>query len=242
MKPLIRLTIFFGFLIVLWFIGKLTGTFQRFRMPGASMEPTIRTNSGFFVSNLKKPKRNDIIAFRRTLTEKDGYGTPGTRLSFISRLIASGGETLEIKNGYAFINGELVDDSSNLKMNYLMSSADAMKTISTLGIDYNNLQDANEIHKLNDSTEILNLSYEDFKRFRKIATIIQDTSRFLNSGLPEIYGNNNSKNWTIHNYGPIKIPEDCYFVLGDNRNNAGDSRYTGPIPKKDFVGTVLWKK
>ena len=47
--------------------------------------------------------------------------------------------------------------------------------------------------------------------------------------------------WTIDHFGPLVIPRDRYFVLGDNRHRAQDSRYTGLVPISDFYGTVLGK-
>lgn len=37
-------------------------------------------------------------------------------------------------------------------------------------------------------------------------------------------------------FDPIEVPKDSYFVMGDNRENSKDSRYIGPINKKEIKG------
>jgi len=40
-------------------------------------------------------------------------------------------------------------------------------------------------------------------------------------------------------YGPISIPADKYFVMGDNRDNSQDSRYWGLLPREDVKGRAV---
>ena len=37
----------------------------------------------------------------------------------------------------------------------------------------------------------------------------------------------------------VTIPKDCYYVMGDNRNNSSDSRFFGAINIEDITGKVV---
>jgi signal peptidase I len=40
----------------------------------------------------------------------------------------------------------------------------------------------------------------------------------------------------------VIVPNDAVFLLGDHTPNSLDSRYLGPIPKKDVIGYLIFKK
>lgn len=78
---------------------------QAYRMPAGSMSPTIQPEDRVLVDKViyieSKPQRGDLIIFRYPLDpDRD----------FIKRLIAFGGETVEVKEGNIYVDGKLITD------------------------------------------------------------------------------------------------------------------------------------
>ena len=128
-------------------------------VPSGSMEPTIMTNSRMMGLRVTywfgDPQQGDIIVFK--------YPDDPSQ-NFVKRVIGTPGDTVEIKGGVTYVNGEVLDEP------YL-----------------------NETPKARD-------------------------------------------------FGPYEVPEDCYFVMGDNRNNSHDSRFwtNTYVPRSSVLGKALF--
>ncbi|OGW91517.1 MAG: signal peptidase I [Omnitrophica bacterium RIFCSPHIGHO2_02_FULL_63_14] len=42
-------------------------------------------------------------------------------------------------------------------------------------------------------------------------------------------------------YDQIRVPEDSFYVLGDNSSNSTDSRYWGFVPRKNVLGKAVFR-
>lgn len=43
----------------------------------------------------------------------------------------------------------------------------------------------------------------------------------------------------MRSFGPVTVPPGHYFFLGDNRDNANDSRFRGFISEEDIIGRMI---
>lgn len=171
-------------IIVALFVAVLIKTFlvQAFFIPSASMRDTLLEGDRVMVNKLAyrfgDPVRGDVVVFDspleehhdgenilqavvRNIGEALGLSTPESAL--IKRVVAVGGDTLEIRGNALYVNGSMRDEP------YL--------------------------------TRPVRMS----------------------------------------DFGPVEVPADSVFVMGDNRNQSEDSRRFGPIDESSIIGRAFVK-
>jgi signal peptidase I len=61
--------------------------------------------------------------------------------------------------------------------------------------------------------------------------VVKDAHAYFSDSM--IYpGTANSRD----NFGPVKVPKDYLFMMGDNRDNSYDGRFWGFVPLRDVIG------
>lgn len=189
-----------------------------YNIPTVSSSPTYQAGSLIIASKLKTPDRNRFICFRTN---------PG--VIYVSRCIAKGGDVVEMRDAIVYLNGKKLNEPYTWNEYYI-----SQKEYYTIRgyIEINK----NPIQEINDSSYTVSLTSDELKQYHLnlkpyvMPKGVIDPALF--SGFSYLKSNRD-------NFGPIKVPENCYFVLGDNRHNADDSRYIGFIKNTDVISTVI---
>lgn len=95
--------------------------------------------------------------------------------------------------------------------------------------------------------DIVVVKYDKTKIVKRVIGLPGDTLEYKNNKLyingeeikENFLGNDvKTTDFSLGIFNIEKIPENYYFVVGDNRNNSTDSRILGIIPKEDIIGVT----
>lgn len=91
--------------------------------------------------------------------------------------------------------------------------------------------------------DIVVVNTPEEKIIKRVIGLPGETLRYENDTLyidgqevKESYTRKETDDFVLSDIGVTKIPNDCYFVMGDNRSNSKDSRMIGPVKKKQISG------
>ncbi|MDP2059381.1 MAG: signal peptidase I, partial [Flavobacteriaceae bacterium] len=170
-----------------------------------SMEPTYHSGEKVLYKTNTGLKRKDVIILRAS-----------DNSLFIKRLLGMPGDTINFDNGLLVLNKSTVMEpyvqSKKAKYNFTANSDLNTFFTNQYTVPYKGLTiDINE-----DTLRSYKLLIEDIEN-KKITQ--QNDAYYLNGR-------------QINDY---VFPLDCYYILGDNRNNSKDSRTYGAIPEKNIA-------
>lgn len=188
-------------------------------VPSGSMENTIMTKDrmiGLRTSYwFSSPKRGDIVIFNNP-EYVEGQDSVDSKL-YVKRVIGEPGEKLTIKDAKIYIN----DSETPLKESYLKEEW------------YVNAGFESDMN-LNNGP----MTYYIPKKGDTI--VVKDGAKYLNDEeikIKDAYLTDGELK-----DGKYKIESNCYFVLGDNRNDSSDARYwisTNYVSEDDILARAV---
>ena len=165
--------------------------------------------------SLQKIKQNDIVVFSWPVdTVEQFFKRTNRRIrkpvdkksNYVKRCVGIAGDSLEIKDGYVYINGKRneLPDRARLQFFYEADTDGKALSVKSLKSRYH----VREGGRLQDGNYILNLSDEDAALISKNPTVKGLRKRISPKGeREEVFPNVASLNWNKDNFGPVYIPE-----------------------------------
>jgi len=166
---------------------------------------------------LQKIKQNDIVVFSWPVdTVEQFFKKTNRRIrkpidkksNYVKRCVGIPGDSLEIRNGYVYINSKknVLPDRARLQFLYDVNTGGNALSPNIIRNRYH----AREWGRLPDGNYVLNLAAEDAGRLKNNPTVKSLKRRVSKKGVKEIvFANNGNRD----NFGPIYIPEKGKTVV-----------------------------
>lgn len=220
---------------------------ESFKLPSASMYPTLEIGDHVLITKLGSVGRGDMIVFRYPCAPDRDY---------LKRIVAVGGDTVEVRCSVLHINGkpvtstlvhadETYQDYDERDGTYF--SRHASRYRETLdGASYEVFQ-STELPERNARSRIAG-DERDFPRmsdFVPPSCADADMGNATNAGGTLTVTKSEVLATSCEPQFHYVVPANSYFVLGDNRWNSNDSRVWGSVPANHIKGRVIgiwWTK
>lgn len=228
-----KIFIIVGFVLA-FFMSIILARYYRvyaiYRLPTCNMEPCFHIDQMIFGSSLLSVSKDDVVVYigeplANDLT-KDSY-------EVIGRIVAAENDTVKLINDILYVNGTLADDTTDLFYHFYLPAAGLAGKLSDYQEKYMVTIYGNEAS--------LNTNYKNLELLG-----LKDSAVRISTGgmviTPLDFGVITSELWTYSNFGPVIVPENSYFILGDNRTNSADSRVRGFIHKDKIIAKIVTGK
>ncbi|MBN1327513.1 MAG: signal peptidase I [Candidatus Cloacimonetes bacterium] len=190
--------------------------FQNFKIPSSSMESTMLIGDYLYGDRLKyyftEPQREDIVIFQYPADPAEpGLPTVENPNPKYSR------------EDFALLLKPVYWDKINKKIIWHQKK-NVVKRI--IGMPGDTITVVNKEVFINGNSFV-----RDYEQ--------HIDSRIVPYDRGDLYWNNEFMG-SRDNFGPVIVPEDHYFVLGDNRDVSADSRFWGFLGRKEITGRPLF--
>ncbi len=185
-----------------------------------SIPPIVHSYRNFkeYLALSKKLERNDIVVFSwpnehsctSFLIIRIGeYGNLlNNKSNYVKRCVAIAGDSLEIKDGYIYINGERTKLPDRAKPQYKFYVNTGGQQLSKYMISNRYQVRDGEWGRMQDGNYIINLTDQEAAQLAKNPTVNAITKIIDPKGTDgQVFPNVTSLGWNKDNYGPIYIPE-----------------------------------